>query len=137
MNNSNKEQLNTNSSLIKSIEVVQPTKSGHLGKPLHPAAPAARRMGWRFAGLIALVVFCVIPVIGFLLQSESVARFEGLGVAFCAIAFGWFLIRHLVRVMVEEEDLQEELEDEQIEAEQSTVSPPEQDSTGLPPPPHP
>ena len=45
--------------------------------------------------------------------------------------FGGFLIRHLVRLMVKEEELQEELEDQRLEASQSIVLPPEENSSRL------
>ena len=124
MNDSNKEQLAISA---KSIEAVQATKSGHPGEPLHPTTPVARKKRWPSASLIALMVLFAIPVIGYLLQSEPATSFEGLGVALCAVACGGLLVRHFIRVLAEEDKLQ----DQQFNADQATVSPSEPDPTGL------
>jgi hypothetical protein len=126
MNGSNKEQPAINTISSKSIEAIQTTKSGDPGRPRQPNASVNRRKRWRFAGLIVLMLSGAIPVIGYLLQSETAARFAGVGAALCAIACGGLLVRHLLRVMADEDKLQEE----QLNADQATVSPSESNPAG-------
>ena len=126
MSNQRTEQPTPDTIRAKSVDAVQVTKSGHCGEPPHPTIPVTRRKRWRFAGLIALILLGVIMVIGYRLQSDSAGWLAGLGVAFCAIACGGLLVRRELRVMAEEDKLQEE----QLNANQATVSPPEQIPAG-------
>jgi hypothetical protein len=120
------EQLAINTDRTKSVEVVQATKTGNSGGLLQPTTPIARRKRWPSASLIALMVLLAIPVIRYLLQSEPATSLEGLGVALCAIACGGLLVRHALRVFAE----QDKLEEEQLNANQATVSPPEPNPAG-------
>jgi hypothetical protein len=120
------EQLAINTDRAKSIESVQATKSGDPGGPLHPTTPVARRKRWPSASLIVLMVLLAIPVVGYLLQSEPTTSLEGLGVALCAVACGGLLVRHALRVFVE----QDKLEEEQLNADQATILPTEPNPTG-------
>lgn len=126
MNDLNKEQLTANTNRTKSIEAVQATKSGHPGVSMHPATPVARRKRWPFTRLIALMSLGAIPVIVYLLRHAPADMLEGLGVAFCAIACGAFLDWCLIHLLAEEDKLQEE----QLDANQATVSPPEPNPAG-------
>ena len=126
MNDPKIEQLAINTDRTKSIEAVQATKLGQAGEPLHPTTPIARRKRWPSASLIALMVLFAIPVVGYLLQSEPATSLEGLGVALCAVACGGLLVRHAFRVLVEQDKLQEE----QLNADQATVSPSEPNPAG-------
>jgi hypothetical protein len=85
---------------------------------IRPKPITARRKRLYFLALIALILLGAIPVIGFLRQSETAKRLEGLGVALCAIAWGIFLIRHFVQVVEEEDRVEEEL----INTNQATIS---------------
>lgn len=91
-----------------SIDPIQTSKSGERVAPSRPPRHAARKKRWYFFGLAALVLVCAIPVIGYLRQSETAKRVEGLGLAFSAIAWGLFLIRHFVQVVEEEDRIEEE-----------------------------
>ena len=124
MNDSNKEQAAVNTDRAKSIEAIQAMKSG---ESLRPTAPAARRKRWPSLSLIALMLLLAIPVIIYLLQSEPLTGLEGLGVAFCAVACGVLLVRHFIHLLAEEDTLQEQ----QFDANQGTVSPPEPNPAGL------
>jgi hypothetical protein len=120
------EQPASNTDRTKSIEAVQATKSGQAGEPPLPTTPVARRKRWPSASLIALMLLFAIPVIGYLLQSEPATSLEGLGVALCAVACGGLLIRHVLRVLAEEDNLQEQ----QFKANQAAVSSPEPNPAG-------
>jgi hypothetical protein len=89
-----------------SIETIQTTKSGEPASPSPLKAHSPRKKLWYFMGLTALV--CAIPIIGYLRQSETAKRIEGLAIAFFAIAWGAFLIRHFLLVVLEEDRLEEE-----------------------------
>ena len=113
------EQPTPDTMRAKPVDAVQATKSGHGGEPPRPTIPITRRKRWRFASMIALILLGVILVIRYLLQSDSAGSLEGLGVAFCVIVCGGLLVRRELRVMAEEDKLQEE------QLNQATVSPPE------------
>ena len=115
-----------NTICAKSIETVHATESGHPGESLHPSTPVARRKRWSSARLITLSSLGAILVIVCLLRHVPAERLEGLGAALCVIACGGLLIRHLLRVMAEEDMLEEE----QLNANQATVSHPEANPTG-------
>ncbi len=121
MKDSNKEAFTASTNRTKSIETIHATKSGHPGESLHPATPLARRKRWSSARLIALISLGAIAVIVHLLRNVPAAKLEGLGAGLCAIAFGGFLVRQLVRGM----EAEDELEEEQRNASPATVSPSE------------
>jgi hypothetical protein len=126
MNDPKMEQPAINADRTKSIEAVQATKSDQPGEPLRPTTPVARGKRRPSASLIVLMLLFAIPVIGCLLQSEPVTSLEGLGVALCVVACGGLLVRHFIRVLAEEDQLQEQ----QFNANQATVSPPEPNTDG-------
>jgi hypothetical protein len=109
MNDPKMEQSVNNPIRPESIEAIQSAKSGQAGTPSQPLTQATRKKRWVFLGLIALVLLCAIPVIGYLRQSETAKRLEGLSLAFCAIAWGGFLIKHFIQVVTEEDELEEQL----------------------------
>jgi hypothetical protein len=119
MNDAKTGQLNNNSSRPKAVEAVQTAKSEQPDPPSQSLSPETRRKRWYFIGLIGLLLLGAIPIIGYLRQSETAKRLEGLGLAFCAIAWGGFLIRHLMQVLMEED----KLEEQQFNANQVTVPP--------------
>jgi hypothetical protein len=119
MNDSKMEQLDQNSIQPQSIEADQTAESAQLGVPAQPLAAASRKKRWHFVSLVALIVLGVIPVIGYLLQSDTRQRLEGTGLAICAIAWGGLLIRHLILVL-EEED---KIEEQQLGANRAIISP--------------
>jgi hypothetical protein len=121
MSDPNKEQPAINTIRAKSIEAVQATKSGQPGEPLHPTTPVTRRKRWHFASSIVLMSLGAIAVIVYLLRSALAEEYEGLGAALCAVACGGFLVWHLIHLLAEEDKLQ----DQQLNANQATVSPPE------------
>ena len=120
------EQPASNTDRTQSVESVKATKSGKLGESLQPITPVARKKRWPSIGLIALMVLFAIPVVGYLLQSEPATSLEGLGVALCVVACGGLLVRHALRVFAE----QDKLEEDQLNADQATVSPLEPNSDG-------
>jgi hypothetical protein len=109
MNDPKIEQPVNNPIRLESIGTVQSGKSGAPRPPSQPLTQATRKKRWVFLGVIAVVLLCAIPVIGFLRQSETAKRLEGLSLAFCAIAWGGLLIRHFIRVVTEEDELEEQL----------------------------
>ena len=119
MNDSNEEQPDINTDSAKSIKSAQATKSGNHGELLHPTTSVTRRKRGRFASLIALILLGAIAVIVFVPRSVLAQRYEGLGVALCVIACGGLLVRHALRVLAEQDKLQED----QLNADQATVSP--------------
>jgi len=70
----------------------------------------------------------VIAVIVYLLRSKLayIEMYEGILIALCVIACGGFLDRLLIRELAEEDQLQEE----QLDANQATVSPSESNPAG-------
>jgi len=127
MNDSNKEQLGINTDRTKSIDGVQATKSDNPGEPLLPTTSVARRKRRHFVRLIALVSLGVIAVIVYVSRSALAQSYEGLGAALCVIACGVFLVRRFTRVLAEEDKLQEQ----QLNANQATVSPLDPNPAGL------
>jgi len=126
MNDPKMEQLVINTDRTKSIEAVQATKSGRPGEPLHPTTSVARRKRWHFVRLIALMSLGAIAIIIFVPRSVLAQRYEGLGIALCVVACGVFLVRRFIRVLAEEDKLQEQ----EFNANQATVSPSEPNPAG-------
>ena len=120
------EQPAINTDRTKSIEAVQATKSGLRSEPPRPTTSVARRKGWHFASLIVLMPFGAVGVIFYLLRSAFAKEFEGIGAALCVVACGGFLVWHVIHLFAEQDKLQEE----QLNANQATVSPPEQIPAG-------
>jgi len=127
MNDSNEEQPAINTGRTKSIEAIQATKAGKPGEPLCPATSVTRRKRRHFIELIALISLGVIGFIIFASRSAITQPYEGLGIALCAVGCGIFLVRHAFRVLTE----QDKLEEEQVNADQATVSPSQPNSAGL------
>ena len=126
MSDSNKEQPAINTRHNKSIEAVQATKSDQSSNPLHPTTLVARRKRRHFVELIALISLGAIGFIIFASRSAIAQPYEGLGIALCAVGCGIFLVRHAFRVLTE----QDKLEEEQVNADQATVSPSEPNPAG-------
>jgi hypothetical protein len=128
MNDPNKEYLAINADPSKSTGDVQATKSRHLGESLHPETPVARRKRWLFTSLIVLMASGALALIVYLFRSQLMynGRYVGILMAFCALACGGFLGRHLIRVLAEED----KLEEEPFNANQETVSPSESNPAG-------
>jgi hypothetical protein len=127
MSDSNKEQPATNTRRNKSIEAVQATTSDKPGDPLYPPTLVARRKQRHFVELIALIALGAIAFIIFVSRSVIAQPYEGLGVALCAVACGVLLVRQVIRLMAE----QDKLEEEQVNADQATISPTQPNSTRL------
>jgi hypothetical protein len=126
MNDSNKEELAINTTSAKSIEAVQATKSDHPDEPLHTTTSVIQRKRRHFVRMIALMSLGAIAVIVFVPRSVLVQRYEGLGVALCFVACGVFLVRRFIRVLAEEDKLQEQ----QLKADQATASPSQPNPAG-------
>jgi hypothetical protein len=109
----------------KSIEIIQARKSGRQDPRSPSLTRATRRKRLYFLGVIALILVTAIPVIGYLRQSETAKRLEGLAIAICAIAWGGFLIRHFVKLVEEEDTVEEEtrLQDQVLNENRATISP--------------
>ena len=107
--------------------IEQTAKSGQQDTRSPSPTQATRRKRLYILGVIAVILVSAIPVIGFLRQSETAKRFEGLVVAFCAIGWGIFLIRHFVQVVEEEDEVEEEtrLRDEAAQQTNPTTPPSE------------
>jgi hypothetical protein len=102
-------------------------KYGNSGEPLHPTTSVTRRKRRHFLELIALISLGVIAFIIFVARSAIAQPYEGLGIALCAVACGVLLVRQALRVFAE----QDKLEEEQLNADQVTVSPTERNPAGL------
>ena len=126
MNGPNKDQVDNSTYCTKPIEVVQATKSGNPGEPLHPTTSVTRRKHLYLIGLIALVSLGAIVVIVFVSRSGLAHSYEGLAAALGVVACGVFLVRRFIRVLAEEDRLQ----DKQFNANQSTVSLSQPDPAG-------
>jgi hypothetical protein len=72
------------------------------------------------------MLLAVIAVIVYLLRSGLAQRYAGAGVALCVVACGVFLVRRVIRLMKAED----KFEKEQINTDQTTISPPEPNSAG-------
>lgn len=98
MNDTNQEQPIINTDPAESIVTTQTTKTG-----------VARKKRWCSAGLIVPMSLGAIAILIYLLRSEIGEIYEGFGVALCAIACGLLLVRHFLRVLAEEDQLDEKL----------------------------
>lgn len=125
MNDSTKEQPHINTDRTKSIEGVQATKSGNPVEPLYPTTSVTWRKRRHILRLIALILLGAIAVIVFVPRSVLAQRYEGLGVALCFVASGVFLVRRFIRLLAEEDKLQEE------QIDQATVLPSQPNPAGL------
>ena len=102
-------------------------KSDQTRDSLPQTTSVTRRKRRHFVELIALISLCVIGFIIFASRSAIAQPYEGLGIALCAVGCGIFLVRHAFRVLTE----QDKLEEEQVNADQATVSPSQPNSAGL------
>jgi hypothetical protein len=127
MNNSNEERLDNNTNRTKSIEAVHAMKSGNPGEPMRSTTSVTRRKRLHFVSLIAAISLAAIAVIIFVPRSAYAQSYEGLAAALCVIACGVFLVRRFIRVLAEEDKLQ----DKQPDANQATVSPSQPNPPGL------
>lgn len=123
MNDPKMEQPAINTDRAESIEAVQATKAGG---PLRPATLVTRRKRRHFVRLITLMSLGAIAVIVFVSRSVLAQSYEGLAAALCVVACGVFLVRRFIRLLAEEDKLQEE----QLNADPATVSPPEPNPAG-------
>lgn len=105
------EEINTTPT--KSTQVVSPRKRRHLMR------------------VIVLILLGVVGVIVYLLRPGLIKRYEGLGFALCAVAWGIFMVWHLIHLFAEEDVVEEQ----QINVNQATVSPPAEPQTNLTTPP--
>jgi F0F1-type ATP synthase assembly protein I len=127
MSDPNKEQPAINTRRNKSIQAVQATKSDQASDPLDSTTSVTRRKRRHFVELIALISLGAIAFIIFVSRPAIAQPYEGLGIALCAVACGVLLVRHAFRVLTE----QDKLEEEQVNADQATVSPSQPNSAGL------
>jgi small neutral amino acid transporter SnatA (MarC family) len=101
-------------------------KSDQTSGSIDPTTSVARRKRRHFIELIALISLGAIGFIIFASRSAIAQPYEGLGIALCAVACGVLLVRHAFRVLTE----QDKLEEEQVNADQATVSPSQPNSAG-------
>ena len=101
-------------------------KSNQPGEPLQPRIPVARGKRRQLASLMVVILLAAIAMIVYLLRSGLAQRYEGLGVALCAVACGVFLVRRVIRLMKAEDKFEEEL----LNADQTAISPSEPNSAG-------
>ncbi len=128
MNDSNEGQLAIHAGPTRSIEAVQASKSGNPGEPLDPTTLVAQRKRRHFVKLIALMSLGAIAIIIYVLRPALVRSYEGIAVALCVAACGLFLVRRFIRVLAEEDKLQ----DQELDANQATVSSSQPNPAGLP-----
>ena len=136
MKDSNEEQLVINTNRTKSFEAVQTGKSCDPGDPPHPTPSVTPRKHRHPVRLFALMSLGVIAIIVYVSRSALAQSYEGLAAALCVVACGVFLVRCFTRELAEEDELQEQ----QLNANQATVSPSDPNPAGLqtnltPPPP--
>jgi hypothetical protein len=103
------------------------SKSDQTSGSIDPTTSVARRKRRHFIELIALISLGAIGFIIFASRSAIAQPYEGLGIALCAVGCGIFLVRYAFRVLTE----QDKLEEEQVNANQATVSPSQPNSAGL------
>jgi hypothetical protein len=117
MNDSNEEQLAINTNRTKSFEAVQTGKSCNPCELLHSTTSITQRKRRYFVRLIALMSLGAIVVIAYVPRSALAQSYEGFAAALCVIACGVFLVRRVIRLMAEEDKLQEQ----QFNANQAAV----------------
>jgi divalent metal cation (Fe/Co/Zn/Cd) transporter len=79
---------------------------------------------WHYKSRIVLMVLGLVAIIVYLLQAGLAKQYAGLGAALCVISVGGFLIWHAMHVFLEEDVIEEQ----QINTDKATVSPPQQKS---------
>ncbi len=126
MQDNKMDHLAKNSIRTESIVAVPTTKSVPPGGPLRPATPVTRRKRWHSASLAVLMPLGAIGVVVYLLRPALAKEYEGVGAALCAVACGGFLVWHFIHLLAEED----EVEEQQFNANQATVPPPEPNSAG-------
>jgi hypothetical protein len=113
--------LVSNADRTKSIEIVQATTSDNSRLPLHPTTSVTRRKRRYLLLIIAFILLGAIAVIVLVRRQMFTHWCEGFGAALCAVACGVFIVRHVILELTDEDKLQEE----QLNANQATFSPPE------------
>ena len=103
------------------IEAVGATKTGDPGKRVRP-----RWRHWHFKSRIVLMILGAIAIIVYLVRSGLGKQYEGLGAALCVVACGGFLVWHVIHLFAEQDQLQEQ----QLHANQATVSSPQPNPSG-------
>lgn len=91
-----------------------------------PTVPATRKKRWHLTLWIALLLLGVAAVVVCFLPSWIISNYLGLGVALCFVICGIFLVRHAIRVLLEEDRLQ----DSQLKENGAKISPPEANNSG-------
>ena len=110
----------------KEQRLASTASSDHRGVSQNPTVPRTRMKRWHFKSLIVVVSLGVFVVVVCLLRSVLVRNYFGLGVALCFVTCGLFLVRHLIRLLLEEDKLQ----DPQIKENEATIAPPDANALG-------
>jgi len=79
------------------------------GKPPLPQTPVARKSRWHFASSIVLMSLGAIGIIVYLVGPKFAEKYEGVGAALCVVACGGFLVWHVIHLLAEEDQIQDEL----------------------------
>jgi hypothetical protein len=128
MPETNKAQQAINQIGTKSNQAVQGTTSGDSGKLPYAPIQVARRKRWLHAGVIILMSLGAIAVAVYLFRSQLMFedRYQGILMAFFAMACGGFLVRHAIGVFAEEDKFDEQ----QLDANQAPATPSESNPAG-------
>lgn len=102
------------------------TSSDNVRDAQKPTVPATRKKRWRVTLWIALLSLGVAAVVFCFRRSLINSNYFGLGVALCFAICGIFLVRHAIRVLLEEDRLQ----DSQLKENGAKISPPEANNSG-------
>ena len=91
-----------------------------------PTVPATRKKRWHVTLWIALLSLGVAAVVLCFLRSSIISNYFGIGVALCFAICGIFLVRHAIRMFLEEDRLQES----QLKENGAKISSPEANNSG-------
>jgi divalent metal cation (Fe/Co/Zn/Cd) transporter len=122
MSDKNVEKPAVKTGQIESLEAGQTTSSSRPGGRLQAKTPVSQAKRWHFRSGYVLILVGAIGVALYLLRSRLAQQYEGLGAALCAIACAGFLIWHVIHLLVEQDQLEEQAE--ALAPETNPVEPP-------------
>ena len=89
--------------------------------PQNSTTPKTWKKRWNFKSLVVVMSLIVLIAGTFLLRSVLFPNYLGVGIALCVVAFGLFLVRGAIRMLLEFDKLEEQA----LKENEATTSPSE------------